>query len=313
MKRARSRAFADRTWDDEIVPALTDYIAIPAKSPMFDADWQQHGYIERVVRDAARWVEQQQGRGPEARDRAPRRPHAGDLLRGAGDAAGQHRHRAAVRPPRQAARVQRLARATSARGRRSTRDGQLYGRGGADDGYAVYAAHHRDRGARRAGHRRGRAASASSRPARRAARSTCRPTSTRCSRRLGDVGLVVCLDSRRRQLRPAVADDQSCAALVSGTLKVEMLTEGVHSGDASGAGAVELPHPAPAARPARRREDRPPAAAELPLRDPGRAHARRRARPRRSSATRSGSASRGPAAPTAARRCRPPPTRARRC
>ena len=32
--------FAARTWDEEIVPALTDYIAIPAKSPMFDADWQ---------------------------------------------------------------------------------------------------------------------------------------------------------------------------------------------------------------------------------------------------------------------------------
>ena len=41
----------------EIVPQLTDYIAMPAKSPMFDADWQEHGYIDRVVRDAARWVE----------------------------------------------------------------------------------------------------------------------------------------------------------------------------------------------------------------------------------------------------------------
>jgi hypothetical protein len=32
-------AFARQRWDDAIVPALTDYIAIPAKSPMFDADW----------------------------------------------------------------------------------------------------------------------------------------------------------------------------------------------------------------------------------------------------------------------------------
>src|SRR3954453_7857599 len=50
-------SFADRTWDEAIVPALTDYIAVPAKSPMFDADWQRHGYIERVIRDAAAWVE----------------------------------------------------------------------------------------------------------------------------------------------------------------------------------------------------------------------------------------------------------------
>ena len=49
--------FATRVWDEEIVPALTDYIAIPAKSPMFDADWSKHGYIDRVIRDAAAWVE----------------------------------------------------------------------------------------------------------------------------------------------------------------------------------------------------------------------------------------------------------------
>ena len=49
--------FANRIWDDEIVPALTDYIAVPAKSPMFDAEWRQHGHIDRVVRDAASWVE----------------------------------------------------------------------------------------------------------------------------------------------------------------------------------------------------------------------------------------------------------------
>ena len=51
------QSFVDRLWDDEIVPALTHYIAIPAKSPMFDADWQAHGHIDRVVRDAAAWVE----------------------------------------------------------------------------------------------------------------------------------------------------------------------------------------------------------------------------------------------------------------
>ena len=56
-------AFVDRTWDDEIVPALTDYIAIPAKSPMFDPDWVAHGHIERVVRDAAAWVERKRVAG----------------------------------------------------------------------------------------------------------------------------------------------------------------------------------------------------------------------------------------------------------
>ena len=50
-------SFADRAWDERIVPALTDYIAVPAKSPMFDADWVANGYLDRVVRDAAAWVE----------------------------------------------------------------------------------------------------------------------------------------------------------------------------------------------------------------------------------------------------------------
>ena len=49
--------FAERVWDEEIVPALSDYIAIPAKSPMFDADWAKNGHIEKVLRDAATWVE----------------------------------------------------------------------------------------------------------------------------------------------------------------------------------------------------------------------------------------------------------------
>ena len=54
---AALQAFVGSAWDERIVPALTDYIAVPAKSPMFDAQWAEHGFIERVVADAARWVE----------------------------------------------------------------------------------------------------------------------------------------------------------------------------------------------------------------------------------------------------------------
>ena len=35
------QAFVDDKWDNEIIPALTDYIAVPAKSPAFDADWER--------------------------------------------------------------------------------------------------------------------------------------------------------------------------------------------------------------------------------------------------------------------------------
>ena len=42
------------TWDRDIVRELTDYIAIPAKSPMFDADWAANGHLDTVVRRCAR-------------------------------------------------------------------------------------------------------------------------------------------------------------------------------------------------------------------------------------------------------------------
>src|SRR3546814_3041313 len=57
------QTFVDEKWDDEIVPALTEYIAVPAKSPAFDPDWAKNEYLERVVRSAAQWVEEQKVSG----------------------------------------------------------------------------------------------------------------------------------------------------------------------------------------------------------------------------------------------------------
>ena len=45
----KTRAFVQRTWDESIVPTLTDYVRIPAKSPMFDPGWREHGHIDRAV------------------------------------------------------------------------------------------------------------------------------------------------------------------------------------------------------------------------------------------------------------------------
>ena len=50
-------------WDAEIVPQLQDYIRIPAKSPMFDADWEANGYLDTVVRNTASWIEAQKVAG----------------------------------------------------------------------------------------------------------------------------------------------------------------------------------------------------------------------------------------------------------
>src|SRR5215467_11131024 len=56
MKVADTAAFLSRIWDDEIIPALTDYIRIPNKSPAFDADWEKHGHMEKVVGLFSGWA-----------------------------------------------------------------------------------------------------------------------------------------------------------------------------------------------------------------------------------------------------------------
>ena len=46
----------DKSWDGDIVPQLVDYIRIPNKSPMFDADWVKNGHMERAVQQLAGWA-----------------------------------------------------------------------------------------------------------------------------------------------------------------------------------------------------------------------------------------------------------------
>ncbi|MDQ1260624.1 MAG: hypothetical protein QG643_2450, partial [Pseudomonadota bacterium] len=61
-----SAAALDRisgVWDASIVPQLTDYIRIPAKSPMFEPGWEGAGLLDTVVRNAADWVLAQQVAG----------------------------------------------------------------------------------------------------------------------------------------------------------------------------------------------------------------------------------------------------------
>ncbi|HVJ63272.1 MAG TPA: M20/M25/M40 family metallo-hydrolase, partial [Tahibacter sp.] len=59
MNIEQLRAFVSAKWDDEIVPRLVDYIRIPNKSPMFDADWAKHGYMDQAVELLAGWAQQQ--------------------------------------------------------------------------------------------------------------------------------------------------------------------------------------------------------------------------------------------------------------
>ncbi len=224
-------AYADRQWDEQIVPALNHYIGIPAKSPMFDADWHAHGHLDRVVREAAAWVESRKVPGLKL-----------ELIRLEGRTPLIFFEVAATRSESTDTVVfyGHLDKQPEFNGWRNDlgpwtpkyENGKLYGRGGADDGYAVYAAitaleslqqqgigHPRCVGIIESGEESG---------------SPDLPAYLDVLKaRLGEVSLVVCLDSG------AGSYDQlwlttSLRGMVSGVLKVEVLSEGIHSGDASG-------------------------------------------------------------------------------
>jgi acetylornithine deacetylase/succinyl-diaminopimelate desuccinylase-like protein len=222
---------ADTAWDERIVPALTGYIAIPAKSPMFDAQWAAHGLLDRVVRDAAAWVESRKvaglslevvridGRTPVIFFDIP------STKADSTDTVLMYGH---------------LDKQPEFNGWRSDlgpwtpkyENGLLYGRGGADDGYAVYAAISAVEALDAQGIARPRvvgvieACEESGSPDLPAYLAVLKD-------RLGQVGLVVCLDSGAGNYDQLWLTT-SLRGMVSGVLKVEILSEGIHSGDASG-------------------------------------------------------------------------------
>ena len=55
--------FVSGVWDQSIVAELTEYIAIPNKSPAFDPDWEEHGYMAQAVELIAGWCRAQEIEG----------------------------------------------------------------------------------------------------------------------------------------------------------------------------------------------------------------------------------------------------------
>ena len=59
MDTKRLQHFVDSFWDDSILPSITEYIRIPNKSPSFDPQWVEHGYMEEAVTLMEAWARQQ--------------------------------------------------------------------------------------------------------------------------------------------------------------------------------------------------------------------------------------------------------------
>jgi len=222
-----------QAWDRDIVSQLSDYIAIPAKSPAFDADWAQHGHLETVVQRAADWVLAQQVAGLTL-----------EIVRLPGRTPVLFFEVAATRASHSQSETVlmygHLDKQPEFSGWRSDlgpwtpkyEDGKLYGRGGADDGYAVYASIAAIQALKAQGAPHPRIVGLIE---------TCEesgsadllPYVDALRTRLGHVGLVMCLDSGAGNYDQLWLTT-SLRGMASGVLKVEVLSEGVHSGDASG-------------------------------------------------------------------------------
>jgi len=227
MAQADTR-LVDAVWQDEILPRLTEYIRIPAKSPHFDERWADNGHIDEAVELARQWCEGQpidgitvdvvrlEGRTPVLLIEIPGTGPGEVLLYGHLDKQPEMTGWDPDKGPWTPVMA----------------DGRLYGRGGADDGYAVFASLTAVRALRELGAEHPRCV---------VLIETCEesgsydlpPYIDALADRIGNPALVICLDSGCGNYDQLWLTT-SLRGVAAGDLSVEILTEGVHSGDASG-------------------------------------------------------------------------------
>jgi acetylornithine deacetylase/succinyl-diaminopimelate desuccinylase-like protein len=226
----KTTAYVERVWSETILPTLHDYIRIPSQSPAFDPEWEAYGYMDHAVELAAAWVRSRPLRGAHLEIlRIPGRTPV-VLIEIAGTKPGTvllygHLDK---QPPFEGWDESRgLGPWTPV-----LLGDRLYGRGGADDGYAIFAsvAAVEALQAQDAEHPRivvlvecSEESGSPDLPAYLEA----------YGERLGTPDLVVCLDSGCGDYE-RLWMTTSLRGLLVGDLHVSVLSEGVHSGDASG-------------------------------------------------------------------------------
>ncbi len=226
----RLQSHVHQNWNDAIIPSLVDYIRIPNKSPAYDAEWAAHGYMDDAVRLMEAWARQRlaalpgatlevvrlAGRTPVIFIEVPGSSDDTVLLYGHLD-----------KQPEMTGWWDGFGPWTPV-----IKDGKLYGRGGADDGYAMY----------------GSLAALLALRDQQVPHARCVILIEACEEsgsydlpyyidhladRIGKPSLVICLDSGCGNYDQLWLTT-SLRGNGVGTLTVRVLTEGVHSGDASG-------------------------------------------------------------------------------
>ena len=228
MDTSKTEEFVNDMWDSSIIPELCDYIRLPNKSPHFDPDWEKHGHMEQAVQQLEAWCKTQpvkgmsveivriEGRTPVLFADIPGDSDDVVLLYGHYDKQPEFSGWAEDLDPWEP----------------TIRDGKLYGRGGADDGYAVFGSLTAIRALQEQGVPHARCV---------VLIEGCEESGSfdlpyyieKLEDRIGSPDLVVCLDAECGNYAQLWCTT-SLRGNLTGTLRADVLTEGVHSGSASG-------------------------------------------------------------------------------
>lgn len=232
MDAAKIRQSVSKLWDDQIVPQLVEYIRIPNKSPMFDTQWVEHGYMDSAVAQLAAWAKAQPIAGMHLD--VARLPGRTPLIfieipafGGASGDDGVLLYGHLDKQPEMTGWAEHLG-----PWKPVIEGDRLYGRGGADDGYAIFGSLAAIRALQEQGVPHARCV---------VLIEACEESGSydlpyyvdHLAARIGKPSLVVCLDSGCGNYGQLWLTT-SLRGLSGGNLSVKVLEEGVHSGDASG-------------------------------------------------------------------------------
>lgn len=228
MNLQRLTSTIETFWTEHILAALKTYIEIPCKSPLFDPEWERNGHIQEAAELVQSWIKKHQptgsqltifqdpGKTPLLFMELPGTIPGTVLIYGHLDKQPEMEGWREPLDPWKAV----------------IQDEKLFGRGGADDGYAVFAA---------VAVLNALQAQAIPLPTVRIIAEFSEESGSRdlpyyidtychC---IGSPDLVICLDSGVGDYK-RFWTTTSLRGLAGGTLRVEVLKEGIHSGHGSG-------------------------------------------------------------------------------
>src|ERR1700744_948069 len=228
MNQEGLRQFIENVWQKSIMDRLQAYVRIPNKSPAFDPAWERHGYMDQAIELMAAWCRTQPVAGMRVEVR--RLPGITPLL--LIDVPGELPDCVLLyghldKQPEFTGWLPGLGPWEPV-----VKDGKLYGRGGADDGYAVFSS----------------LTAITALKEQKVKLARCVLLIESCEESgsvdlpahldalgdaIGDPSLVVCLDAECGNY-DQVWCTTSLRGNLTGRLRVKGLTEGVHSGMATG-------------------------------------------------------------------------------